>query len=336
MARRDRTTGLPRPRPRANARHGRRFAGIEFSDRELRLAVLGGAAGLLIMVLGLIGYRYYDRNYAQPRSSVLTVAGEKYSLSYYADRLYPFVQENQSTGSSLSLLEQALLQKLETEALTLKLAEQKGITITEQDITNQIGADLGVPVGGTGSSFDTLYRQKLKTSKMSDDHYRRLTKAKIANDRLLLAYEQEVGSTGETLTIRAVLSGSKEAADAIVTRIKAGEDMGTVAQQESTDLASRQKDGLLDATPQSLLPEQALTAMAGKNDGELIGPIQVETNFWVFRIEKRDPQGSYTTSQTTQLAQKKLDAAVADLRLTTKISRSLDPSDVAWAESHSK
>ena len=59
-------------------------------------------------------------------------------------------------------------------------------------------------------------------------------------------------------------------------------------------------------------------------------------NFWVFRIEKRDPQGSYTTSQTTQLAQKKLDAAVADLRLTTKISRSLDPSDVAWAESHSQ
>lgn len=336
MARRERTTGLPRPRPRANARRARRVAGLELSDRNLRFAVLGGALGLLVLVTGLLAYRWYDSNIAQPRAAVLTVAGEEYSLSYYTDRLYQFTQANRSTGSSVSLIEQALLQKLEEEALTLKLAGQKGITISEEDITNQIGVELGVPVGGSGSSFDTLYRQKLQSTKMSDGNYRRMTRAQIANDRLLLDYEKEVGSTAETITIRAVLSPTKAAAETIVARIKAGEDMGTVAQQESTDLASRQKDGLLDPTPQPLLPKQALTALDGKTDGDLVGPIDVEGNFWVFRIEKRDPRGALTTSQTTQLAQKQLADAIAALRATTAIKRSLDPSDVAWAEKHAQ
>lgn len=310
------------------------MAGVELTDRNIRYAVLGGSLALLVLVIGLLGYRWYDSNIAQPRSAVLTVDGEKYSLSYYADRLFAFVQANQDSGSGLSLIEQALLRKLEDEALTLKLAEQKGIQITEQDITNQIGVELGVPVGGVGSSFDTLYRQKLETAKMSDDNYRRLTKAQIANDRLLLEYEKEVGTTGETITLRAILSPNKAAADAIVTRLKAGEDMGSLAQQESTDLTSRQKDGLLEPTPQALLPEAAIAALKDKPDGEIIGPVDVDGDFWVFKVEKRDPAGSLSTSQTTQLAQKKLDEALQNLRLTTTIKRSLDPSDVKWAEKH--
>ncbi|MBA4179929.1 MAG: hypothetical protein C0506_05005 [Anaerolinea sp.] len=334
MARRERTTGLPRPRPRANARNERRVAGVRLSDRNIRFGVLGGSAALLVIVLFLLGYRWYDENIARPNSSVLTVAGDEYSLEYYTDRLFQFAQLNQSSGTNPSLLEQALLQKLEEEALALKLAAEKGITISEQDITNQIGVELGVPVGGSGSSFATLYRQKLKDLKMSDGNYRRLTEAQIAHDRLLLEYEKEVGSTGETVTLRAVLSPSKEAADAVVARINAGEDMGTVAQQDSTDLASRQKDGLLDPGPQALLPEQARNALEGKADGELIGPVDVDGNFWVFRIEKRDPEGALTTAQTTDLAERKLEEAIEALRATTTIKRSLDPSDIKWAENH--
>ena len=336
MARRERTTGLPRPRPRANGRNQRRAAGLELSDRNIRLAVIGGSLALLVFVVALVGYRWYDQNFGQPNSSVLTVAGDEYSLDYYTDRLFQFAQLNKDAGSGLKLVELALLEKLEEEALALKLASQKGITISEVDITNQIAVELGVPTGGTGSSFDTLYRQRLKDLKMSDGSYRRLTEAQIANDRLVLDYEKEVGSAGETITLRAVLSPSKEVAEAITARIKAGEDMGTVAQKDSTDLNSRQKDGLLDPMPQALLPEAARKALETTKDGDLVGPVDVDGNFWVFRVEKRDPEGALSTAQATDLARLRLDAAIATLRLTTKISRSLDPSDIKWAETHIK
>lgn len=300
----------------------------------MRFAILGGVAALLLLVLGTLGYRLYDNNFAQPRSTVLTVGGQTVSLRYYTDRLFKFASDNQSSGQSLPLLEQALLAKLEDEELTVLLAKSNGIPISEEDITNQIAAALGVPVAGAGSSFDTLYRDKLKTTKMSDGHYRRLTRVTIANDRLLDKFEKDGGTTGETVAVRAVVSKNKVTADAVLARIKAGEDMGTVAQTESIDLNSRQKDGVLDPQPVALLPESIRSALAAVKDGEIVGPVDAGGNFWVLKVENRDAQGILSTTNIRQLAQLKLDNAIKELKTTTNTKRSLDSSDTKWAESH--
>ena len=300
----------------------------------MRFSILGGVAALLLLVLGTLGYRLYDNNFAQPRSTVLTVGGQTVSLRYYTDRLFKFASDNQSSGQSLPLLEQALLAKLEDEELTVLLAKSNGIPISEEDITNQIAAALGVPVAGAGSSFDTLYRDKLKTTKMSDGHYRRLTRVTIANDRLLDKFEKDGGTTGETVAVRAVVSKNKVTADAVLARIKAGEDMGTVAQTESIDLNSRQKDGVLDPQPVALLPESIRSALAAVKDGEIVGPVDAGGNFWVLKVENRDAQGILSTTNIRQLAQLKLDNAIKELKTTTNTKRSLDSSDTKWAESH--
>ena len=300
----------------------------------MRFAILGGVAALLLLVLGTLGYRLYDNNFAQPRSTVLTVGGQTVSLRYYTDRLFTFASDNQSSGQSLPLLEQALLAKLEDEELTLLLAKTNGVAISEEDITNQIAVELRVPVAGAGSSFDTLYRDKLKTTKMSDGHYRRLTRVTIANDRLLDKFEKDGGTTGETVAVRAVVSNSKVTADAVLARIKAGEDMGTVAQTESIDLNSRQKDGVLDPQPVALLPESIRSALAAVKDGEIVGPVDAGGNFWVLKVENRDAQGILSTTNIRQLAQLKLDNAIKELKTTTNTKRSLDSSDTKWAESH--
>ena len=300
----------------------------------MRFSILGGVAALLLLVLGTLGYRLYDNNFAQPRSTVLTVGGQTVSLRYYTDRLFKFASDNQSSGQSLPLLEQALLAKLEDEELTVLLAKSNGISISEEDITNQIAVELGVPVAGAGSSFDTLYRDKLKTTKMSDGHYRRLTRVTIANDRLLDKFEKDGGTTGETVAVRAVVSKSKVTADAVLARIKAGEDMGTVAQTESIDLNSRQKDGVLDPQPVALLPESIRSALAAVKDGEIVGPVDADGNFWVLKVENRDAQGILSTTNIRQLAQLKLDNAIKELKTTTNTKRSLDSSDTKWAESH--
>ena len=334
MARRERTTGLPRPRPRSHARDDRRVAGIQLSDRNVRSGVFAVVVALGLLVLGMLSYRLYDNNIGQPRSTILSVGGQPVSLRYYTDRLFKFVQDNQTSGQSVALLEQALLSKLEEEELTVLLANKNGIAISEEDITNQIAAELGVPVAGSGSSFDTLYRARLKTVKVSDGNYRRLTRVTIANNRLLEQYEKEVGTTAETVAVRAVVSNSKVASDAVLVRIKAGEDMGTVAQKESTDLNSRQKDGVLDPQPVALLPEPISKALAAVKDGEIVGPVDANGNFWVLKVEGRDPQGALSTTNIKQIAQIKLDNAIKDLKNTTTIKRALDSSDIKWAEKH--
>jgi peptidyl-prolyl cis-trans isomerase C/foldase protein PrsA len=333
MARRERTTGLPRPRRRERAVSGRRFAGITWDERHVRLGIIGVSAALLFLVLALFGNRCYEDKIGRPNSVVLTVGDQKVKLSYYADRLVQFLQAQQGTGTSVATAEQALLTKLEEEALTIEVAKDRGITITDDDVTQAIAEDLGVPAGGSGSAFDSLYRQRLKTLKISDSNYRRLTRASVANKRLLDSFSQEVGSTGELVTLRAIVVNDRATADAIVQRLQGGEDFGTIAQTESSDLDSRQRDGLMQPQPAQLLPDSVRTAIEGKSAGQdLIGPVEVQNNFWVFRIDKRDPGGQYTDQQTTQLAQIKLDAAITAKRTSLKITRNLSDSDITWAE----
>lgn len=336
MARRERTTGLPRPRPRPGRTAGRQFAGINWHEGHARLAILGGAGVLLLLVLGLIGYRWYDTTFAKPNKTILTVGDQNFSLRYYSDRLYQFVQANQQQGSSsLALAEQQLLTKLEDEALTIQLARDKGISLSSDDITRAIAEELGVPVGGTGSSFDTLYRQRLKTTKMSDTNYRKLTEASLANQKLLDMFKGEVGEKGEQVTLRAVMTSTEDDANKALSEIKGGQDMGTVAQTESTDLQSRQNDGVMLPESPLLIPQPIQDAIKDKQPGsELFGPIQVQNNWWVFRLEKRDPQADYSDAQKGQLAQLKLDDALKQQRAATTIKRDISGADMNWAVDH--
>ena len=335
MPRRERTTGLPRPRLRTRAASGRKVAGITWNEAHGRLAIIGAAAALLVLVFGMFVYRWYDHNFAQPNHTVLSVGSQDFKLNYYTDRLYQFVQSNQQqqqSSSNLPLYEQQLLTKLEDEALTIQLAKDKGVDLSDDEITKEIASELGVPVGGTGSSFDTLYRARLKTLKISDGSYRHLAEAALANKKLLEKFKNEIGDTGEGVTIRTVVTASKDDADKAAERIKGGEDMGTVAQTASTDLDSKQQDGLLLPEPARLFPENIQKAIVDKPAGtELFGPVQVQANWWVFRVDKRDPAFAYSATQKSQLAQAKLDDALKEKRATTTIKRNLTADDIAWA-----
>lgn len=330
MARRERTTGLPRPRPRREAK-----APSRFGEREQRLALIGGAAALIVVILGLLGWRWYDQTFLQPNKTILTVGEEKYSLKYYADRLFLAAQQQSGTGTNVSILEQTLLTELETEAVTIILAREKGVTVSEEEITAEIASQLGVPVGGAGSSFDTLYRQRLRAVKMSDSAYRRYTEAQVYRNKLADLYEQEVGDKGEMFALRTVVAATKEEAEAILARARSGEDLGTLAQTLSTDLASRQKDGLMEAEPTRLLPENVRKAVEGKSAGdELFGPVEVAGNWWVFRIQTKDSEGQYSETQKAQLADLVLEDALAAKRPQVKIERDIESSDYKWAEEH--
>lgn len=330
MARRERTTALPRHRPRPVRHDGsRRILGVDVSEHAMRLGILGLAAVLLVAVIGTLGWRIYDANIRHPKSVILSVGGEQVRLNYYADRLLPWLQENSASGTSTGVLEDQLVTKLEEEELIKLVAAERGITISDADINEGIASSIGV--GTSSGTFDAVYRDKLKTLKMSDASYRRMIAASLANDRLLEQIRTELGSEGEQLELRTVVLPSQEEAEAVLARIKGGEDMGTIAQKESNHLESRQQDGVMQPEPESLLPENIRAAVAGKSAGELLGPVEVERNWWVFRIERRESI-AYTEAQKDQLAQDELDRLVAEKRSNTSIKRSLDAKDVEWAE----
>ncbi len=336
MARRERTTGLPRSRPsRRTHAAGRRILGVNVTEASARIAIIGAAALLLLAILGAFAYNVYESRVGTPNKVVLRVGPEKYRLSYYADRLGQYLQANAQSGSTVQLLEEDLLTKLEREALGVILARDKGITIDDDAILQQIASGLGVPVGGTGSSFDTLYRNQLKTLKVSDGSFRRQNEAAVATAKLTDIFKQEVGTKGTQYTLRLVLVNKKEDADSIFTRVKGGEDLGTIAQKESLDLESRQKDGLLSAEAPELIPEAVRKLLEGTKVGDLVGPVQVQELWWISRVERIE-EADYSETQQQQIATTRLDAAIAAKRaaIAGQIRQSLTGSDIKWAEQH--
>lgn len=133
--------------------------------------------------------------------------------------------------------------------------------------------------------------------------------------------------------MRVVLQDSQANAQKILDRATAGEDFGTLAQTESLDLTTRQEDGLLPREAPALLPNSVKAAIEGKNPGDVLGPVQVEANWWVIRVEKRET-ADYSVSQLDQISQLKVDDALKAKRTEVKIKRSLDGDDLKWAEKH--
>lgn len=334
MARRvERTTGLPRPRPRSKVSHDRRLAGITWTEARIRQAVVGAAAALLVLVIAAFAFQIYQERIGRPHEVVVRVGSQEFNLGYYRDRLLPFLKANQNSETSAALQEEALLDKLIEEGLTIELGHDKGIALSKDDITKSIAEDLGTTVDAP--SFETLYRAKLKTQAMGDGSYRRLSEAAAVNKRLLDVYRQELGGTGEQLTMRTVVLGSKEDAQKVFDRVKAGEDLGTLAQTQSLDLETRTKDGVLPPETPALIPENVRKAVEGQPEKALLGPVQVQDKWWVFRIEKRET-GAYTEAQKSQLTQQKLDNALkakrAELTAAGKLDRSMSADQLRWAE----
>ena len=329
MTRRDRTTGLPL------ARRGRRAASRAsegrglFSQRVARLAIIGTAVAALLAVVGLLAYNWYDDSIARPRKVVVQVGEEEFSLSYYAARLPEFARTDAS-GSGL-LLTQALLSKLEQEGLTLVAAAERGIVLSEDDVTRAIAIELGVPADTSrGGLFDRRYRDALRESGLSDGHYRRQAEAREAEWLLRESLREEVGEAGALVHIRVVTAATLEEAEAVRARIADGEDMGTIAQVESLHEDSRQNDGLLPSPP-ALLDEALREALAEAAEGALLAPVEAGDTFWVVRLERREAAGAYTNEHIAALTELRFEEALEAVRSHVTIERDFTTDDANWA-----
>ena len=330
MARRsDRTTGLPRPRRRERPpSRGRTVAGIPWNDRSVHLAVISAAAALLAIVVMLAAASVYHDRWGHGREVILRVGTEEFTLNYFADRYFDYATSSPTGAVTIDI---GLMGQLEREGILLLLARERGVDLSDAAIDRQIAADLGIVVGGDGTTFDRAVRNELRTSQMSLATYRRKEEARAAETGLRASLREEVGTRGELLTLRVVVLSTKDAADNVRQRILAGENMGTIAQTESIDLVSKAEDGLREPTPPDLLEAVIKEALAGKGTGETVGPVPVnDSEYWVIRVEARDT-GDYSDIQASDLAGIRLDQVVAAKRATTTIRRSADAGDLTWA-----
>lgn len=327
MTRRDRTTGLPRKRERERQETPRRFA---WNEGYTRWIILGSAALLLAFVLGLVAYRWYDDAFLMPRSTVLEVNDQSFTLEYFTDRLPGFAQQNPNTVQGVR--ESELLTKLSEEALTIEIARERGYDLSDEAVTEYIAEDIGAPSGGTGSTFDELYRQQLRETGLGSDDYRQLSRAALAESLVLEEITEGIREIGETVRPRVIVLETEEQASSIMEQLSDGENFGTLAQTESLDQTSAAEDGYMEATPMELLPEELRDVLAGLDEGERIDePFEYQNVWWIVEMGEINPEGTLTDEHREQLAERQLTELIEERQADADIQRSLDDDDIQWA-----
>ncbi len=329
MPRRDRTTGKPKHRPKPESERGQTVAGVSWREGYTRWAILGGVGALLLVVVGLIGYRWYDENIGKPREVVLRVEDQSFSLGYFTDRLGPFAVQNPNLTEGFR--EPAMLTRLEEEAIMVHMARERGYDLSDEAVLDHIAEDLGLERGGDDNTFDEVYRSRVRQTGMGESDYRRMSRASLAESLLLEDVMDDVGETGETVTLRAVLHVDEDEATAIYERIDDGEDMGEVALEASLDPESREDEGLLEPSPRRLYPGEIREALEDADEGDLIEPLEAQGAWWVIRVEDIDPDGEFTEEVQQELADEELRELIEDTSDELEISRSLSDSQRRWA-----
>ncbi len=227
-----------------------------------------------------------------------------------AKRLYPEIvaEVNGEQITLAQLKEESLkahgedvLSRILNRALVLAECKRQGVAITRADVDAEIER--------LAKSFRLTKTQYLevveKDSSMGYQEYAeevvwpRLALQALVADKIKLTDEEleaaYLKSYGPSISLQMIVCESKEKADSVYARIvENGEDFGTVAKEESLDVATASNKGRMQPIFHGTLAdknmEDMLFALEVDQVSDIIGPYGPQNQFVIFRCEnKYDP-----------------------------------------------
>jgi len=227
----------------------RRLARWQREKRRRRILV-SFAAVVIAVVIGIISYGAYHYWVAVPGEVLSTVHGTtetvKFTRADYRDmlRLSPDVPAE----TPLLMLEQHELMR--------QGAEELGIGVTEDDITEHIKSLL-FPEDDEVSEeeFQARYQQTVEDSGMSEEWFRWFIEYQLLHTRLGEYFSGQVPEVALQVHALGILVATEGEGETVIERLEAGEGFATLAQELSLDETSKEAGGDLGWVPEGIRGE---------------------------------------------------------------------------------
>ena len=186
-----------------------------------------------------------------------------------------------------------LLDMLIDEKLQLKKAAELGITVTDDELNSEVekakkyfDSEEKFNEFLKGQSMDLEYfrqsvKKELTISKLTD----KLTGNLAVTDEELKAYYDT--HQNEFLSVKAshILLDTKEEAEKMLVRVKAGENFGELAKQNSKDPSAKENSGDLDYFRHGDMVEPFEKAAFALKPGEISEIVQTDFGFHIIKVE---------------------------------------------------
>jgi len=315
-------------------------------ERQRKLVLLG-AGVVLLLVLGILGFGYYEMNFLRPASPVAVVNGvpirtddyqkmvifQRFTLDRYRQNLESQLSQldpsDKTAAAIIDLFQQELAQleleraQIPSQALETMIedelirqgAEERGITITEEEIDKTIEESYGYerePVTPTVAStpsitatetltptfpsvtkeeFEQIYQQNLAALAkvgISEGFYRDMVRRGLLRSKMQEVIGQDVPTSDEQVHLRRIVLGTKKEAEAIRERLEAGEDFATLAQELSIDEATKENGGDMGwmAFDERDIPFSTVAFQL--EVGEMSQVIETARGYEILKVEEKD------------------------------------------------
>lgn len=186
-----------------------------------------------------------------------------------------------------------LLDMLVDEKLQLKKAEELKIAATDEEVNNEIES--------AKKYFDSeeKFNEFLKEQSLDLEYFKQSVKKDLTIKKLVDKLTENVTVTDEEIkeyynthqnefmSVKAshILLETKEEAEKILQRIKAGEDFAELAKQHSTDPSAKENSGNLDYFRHGDMVEPFENAAFALKPGEISEIVQTDFGFHIIKVE---------------------------------------------------
>jgi parvulin-like peptidyl-prolyl isomerase len=345
-------------------------------ENRLRRWLIIGTSVVLGLTILLLGWGIYDQYVLRPRQPVAVVSGEPIRLSWYRkvlknsrlqyqnyirqlqtqrqqfasgdeDQQQNFLlqyidSQIQQMQSQYVTLDETLVDQLVNDAIIRQEADERGITVTEDEITERIQQEIGydpnpptpvpgdeitatTPITGTPTptiapmtleEFQETYDRQLEIMRnvagMTEQDYRRLVATSIYSAKVQEAIKATVPTTAEQVHAKHILVETREEAEEVLERLDAGEEWDDLAAEFSTDTSNAEQGGDLGWFPRGRMTEPFEEAAFALEPGETSDIVETSFGFHIIRVLEKaedrplDPQDLQATQD--QAFQEWLDA----------------------------
>jgi parvulin-like peptidyl-prolyl isomerase len=246
-----------------------------------RIIIISGSVFFAIMI-AFIGFGYYQQQIKPYRQPVLKVNDIEFDMDYYLKILELYTEGLDQ--SRASMMAQMVTGAIMQNALINQHAPEMGITVDSNEVEK------------------ALKERELPVIKPYKDAY----SAELLTEKLLADYfDSKVPTTDEQVNIQAMVVSSESKADEIIQKLEEGESFSTLAQENSIEDTTREKNGELGWIPK----EYMATALPSLSDsslefiafsttpGTISKPVydpsqQKDGGYWVLQVIEKDDEHS--------------------------------------------
>lgn len=278
--------------------------------------VVAVTAAVVLVVLGLVGYGYWDTYIRPAHETAVRVGSRDYNMIYFVKRLklaFNDPTRPAPAAAEIAELPTRLTADIIDEEVFVQRAGTLGVSVPDSEIDGYMAERLAAPFTRNDAgevqysrTLENAVRNRLRPSGLSVAEYRRALHGQRLRQEVRRHFDQGLAEALPAVRFRQIAVADEAKARDLKGRLDGGGDFAALASSDSDDTATKSDGGLKDWTLKGLLAPEIEQAAYTLPPGQVSEPVKSGDRWYLLKVEERTESRQVTDRERATLADKQL------------------------------